>query len=267
MTTTTSKDGTRIAYDKAGQGPAVIFVDGALCYRASGPSAPVAALLKTHFTVLTYDRRGRGESGNTLPYAIEREVEDIDALIQEAGGSAMLCGVSSGAVLALDAASRLPGVVRVALYEAPFIVDDTHPPIPPDFLTRLQQAVAEDRRNDAVKMFLRLVGLPAFAVALMRFMPVWKTLTAVAHTLPYDVTIVEPNQQGRPLPAARWSAATMPTLAIDGGKSPLYMRNGMKALAAVLPHAMHRTLPGQTHMVNAKVVVPVLEEFFASARS
>src|ERR1700704_1928309 len=114
MTTTTSRDGTRIAFDKAGQGPAVIFVDGALCYRASGPSAAVAELLRERFTVFTYDRRGRGDSGNTLPYSVEREVEDVDALIQEAGGRAMLCGVSSGAVLSLEAASRLRGVARLA---------------------------------------------------------------------------------------------------------------------------------------------------------
>jgi pimeloyl-ACP methyl ester carboxylesterase len=260
--TTTSKDGTRIAFDRAGQGPAVIVVDGALCYRASGPSASVAGLLKERFTVYTYDRRGRGDSGDTAPYAIEREVEDIAALIAEAGGTACLCGVSSGAVLALDAASRLSGIPRLALYEAPFIVDDTRPPLPPDFQSRLNDAVAADRRSDAVTMFLKLVGVPGFGVAIMRLMPVWKKLTAVAHTLPYDISLVEPNQHGRPLSAARWSQATMPTLAIDGGKSPAYMRNGMRALASALPNATYRTLPGQTHMINAKALVPVLTEFF-----
>ena len=176
--TTTSKDGTRIAFDRAGQGPAVIFVDGALCYRASGPSASVAGLLKEHFTVYTYDRRGRGDSGDTAPYAIEREVDDIAALIAEAGGTAYLFGVSSGAVLALDAASRLTGISRLALYEAPFIVDDTRPPLPSEFRSRLKDAVAADRRSDAVAMFLKLVGVPGFGVAIMRLMPVWKTLTA-----------------------------------------------------------------------------------------
>ena len=266
MTTTTSKDGTRIAFDKAGQGPAVIFVDGALCYRASGPSAAVAELLKNHFTVFTYDRRGRGDSGNTLPYAVEREVEDIAALIQEAGGSAMLCGVSSGAVLSLEAASRLPGVTRLALYEAPFIVDDTHAPSQRTFgrvwSKRSPRTAAATRSRCSS-------GSSACRRSASRscgFMPVWKKLTAVAHTLPYDITIVEPNQHGKPLTSTRWSGATMPALAIDGGKSPAYMRNGMKALAAALPHATYRTLPGQTHMVNAKVVVPVLEEFFANGR-
>jgi pimeloyl-ACP methyl ester carboxylesterase len=262
MATATSKDGTRIAFSRAGQGEALIFVDGALCYRASGPSGPVAELLKEHCTVFTYDRRGRGESGNSLPYAVEREVEDIAALLGEAGGSAILFGVSSGAALALDAASCLPGVTKLVLYEAPFIVDDSHEPIPSDFLARLEEAVASDRRGDAVKMFLRLVGMPGFGIAMMRLLPVWKKLTAVAHTLSYDIQIVGPNQQGKPLPASRWSRATMPTLALDGGKSPVYMRNGMRALAGVLSNATYRTLPGQTHMVNAKVVVPVVADFF-----
>lgn len=260
----TSKDGTPIAFDRVGTGPAVIFVDGALCYRASGPSRPVAALLSTQFTVFTYDRRGRGDSANTAPYAIDREVEDLAALAGEAGGSAFVCGVSSGAVLALEAASRGVGVAKLALYEAPFIVDDTHPPIPPDFLARLNDAVASDRRGDAVRMFLTLVGLPAPFVALMRFLPVWKKLTAVAHTLPHDILLVQGYQQGRSLSAGQWSGATMATLALDGGKSPAYMRNGMRALARILPHAAYRTLPGQTHMINAKVLVPVLAEFFTA---
>jgi pimeloyl-ACP methyl ester carboxylesterase len=243
----------------------VIVVDGALCYRASGPSASLAALLTPHFTVFTYDRRGRGDSGNTAPYTIEREVEDIAALIDEAGGAACLAGVSSGAVLALDAASRLPGVTRLALYEAPFIVDDTHAPLPPDFLAQLRAAVASDRRGDAVSMFLKLVGVPAVGVAIMRLLPVWKKLTAVAHTLPNDIMLVEANQRGQPLTAARWHGVTVATLAMDGGKSPEYLRNGMRALAGVLPNATYRTLPGQTHMVNAKVVVPPIVEFFSRA--
>jgi len=266
MATIRSKDGTPIAYSQTGKGPSLIFVDGALCYRASGPSGPVAELLNEHCTVFTYDRRGRGESGNTLPYAIEREVEDIAALLREAGGSAILFGVSSGAALSLDAASQLPGVTKLVLYEAPFIVDDSHAPIPSDFLTRLEEAVASDRREDAVKMFLKLVGVPAFGITMMRFLPVWRKLTSVAHTLPYDIRIVEPNQQGRPLPASRWSLATMPALALDGGKSPVYMRNGMRALAGALSNATYRTLPGQTHMVKAKAVVPVVTEFLNVAR-
>jgi pimeloyl-ACP methyl ester carboxylesterase len=266
MDTVTSRDGTPIAFDRIGAGPAVIVVDGALCYRASGPSAPVARLLAEHFTVYTYDRRGRGDSGDAVePYSIDREVEDLVALINLAGGTAFLFGTSSGAVLALEAASRGAGVTKLALYEAPFIVDGSHPPLPPDFLARLKEAVRSDRRGDAVKMFLRLVGLPAIAVAVMRFLPVWSKLTAVAHTLPYDISVVGPYQQGRALPANQWSGATMATLAIDGGKSPGWIRNGMRALAGVLPNATYQTLPGQTHMVNAKIVVPELAAFFAGS--
>ena len=262
MHRTVSKDGTPIAFDRSGSGPALILVDGALCYRASGPSGPLAALLAQHFTVFTYDRRGRGDSGNTSPYAVEREVEDIDALIKEAGGNAFVYGVSSGAVLALEAARRGLAITRLALYEAPFIVDDTRPPIPADFLARLNEAIASGRRTDAVKAFMKLVGVPAVFVALMRFLPAWPKLTAVAHTLPYDITLVQDYERGTPLPAGQWAVATMPALVMDGGKSPAWMRNAMRALAGVLPNATYRTLPGQTHMLSAKAVTPPLVEFF-----
>ena len=258
-----SKDGTAIAFDQSGKGPPIILVDGALCYRAFGPSAAVAGLLAPHFTVFTYDRRGRGDSSDTAPYAVEREVEDIEALIKEAGGSAFVFGVSSGAALALEAASRLPGIPKVALYEAPFIVDDSRPPIPEGYLAQLNGLVSADRRGDAVRLFMKLVGVPAIFIAMMRLMPPWSKLKAVAHTLPYDITIVQDNQRGKPLPAGRWASITAPTLVVDGGKSPTWMRHGMRALADVLPHAKMRTLPGQTHMVKPKVLAPVLVEFFA----
>jgi pimeloyl-ACP methyl ester carboxylesterase len=259
-----SKDGTPIGFNRSGNGPAVILVDGALCYRASGPSGPLAALLAEHFTVLTYDRRGRGESGDTAPYAIEREVEDLEALInsREAGGSACVYGISSGAALALEAANRGVGITRLALYEAPFIVDDTRPPIPGDFMARLKEAVAADRRSDAVKMFMKLVGVPAVFIALMRFLPMWSTLKGVAHTLPYDIALVQDRERGEPLSAAEWAGARVPTLVMDGGKSPVWMRNAMRALANVLPNAEYRTLEGQTHMLKPKAVVPALVDFF-----
>ncbi len=177
-----SKDGTAIAFNRVGDGPPVILVDGALCYRAFGSSRPLAKLLAQHFTVFTYDRRGRGESGDTAPYAVEREVEDIEALVNEAGGAAFIWGISSGAVLALEATNRLTGIKKVALYEAPFIVDDSHPTTKDDWV-RINEAVAANRRKDAVKFFLKLVGLPVFFIALMRLMPVWSKLKAVAHTI------------------------------------------------------------------------------------
>jgi pimeloyl-ACP methyl ester carboxylesterase len=263
MNTVRSKDGTPIAFDRSGKGPAVIIVDGALCYRASGPSAPLAALLADRFTVFTYDRRGRGDSGDTAPYTVDREIEDLDAVIGEAGGTAFVYGISSGAALALDAASRGLPITKLALYESPCIVDDTHAALPADFLSRLQGLIAANRRSDAVKMFLKLVGVPAIGLLMMPLMPAWAKLKAVAHTLPYDITIVQDNQRGKPFPKERWARATMPVLAMDGSKSPPWMRNGMRALASVLPNATFRTLEGQDHMVKAPAIAPALTEFFA----
>jgi pimeloyl-ACP methyl ester carboxylesterase len=262
--TTTSQDGTRIAFERVGSGPPVVLVDGALCYRDFGPSRPLAAELAERFTVFTYDRRGRGESGDTPPYAVEREVEDIDALIREAGGSARLYGVSSGGVLALDAAARGLAIEKLAVYEAPFIVDDSRPPLSRDYVPRLEELVAADRRGDAVKLFMRQVGIPAIMIAVSRFMPAWSKLEAVAHTLAYDAATMGDTQAGKPLPVGRWAAVTIPTLVVVGGKSPGWMQRGMRELADLLPHARRRTLDGQTHMVKPKALAPVLDEFFAA---
>jgi pimeloyl-ACP methyl ester carboxylesterase len=265
MSKVTSKDGTSIAFDKIGQGPAIILVDGALCYRASGPNGPLAKLLAPHFTVFTYDRRGRGESGDTAPYAVEREIEDLDALINAAGGSVDVYGISSGAALALEAANRGFAIKKLVLYEAPFVVDDSRAPISEDYVAQMNKLIAADRRGDAVKLFMgKGVGLPAFVVAMMRFMPAWSTLKAVAHTLPYDTALTADKQRGQPLPANRWTAVTMPTLVMDGGKSPTWMRNAMKSLANILPNAKLRTLEGQTHMVKPEILAPVLAEFFGA---
>jgi pimeloyl-ACP methyl ester carboxylesterase len=257
-----SKDGTPIAFERSGSGPALILVDGALCYRAFGPMPQLAPLLARHFTVYTYDRRGRGESGDTPPYAVEREIEDIAALVEEAGGSAYVYGVSSGAALALEAANRIGGIAKLALYEAPFIVDATRPPVSADYWAQITASIAAERRADALKLFMKLVGMPGFLIALMRVMPAWSKLKAVAHTLAYDGAIIQDNQRGEPLPAGRWSSVTIPTLAVAGGKSPAWMRNAMLAVAEALPYAKHSTLAGQTHMVKPKVLAPMLVEFF-----
>ena len=264
MDKATSRDGTAIAFDRSGEGPPVILVDGALSYRASGPNGPLAALLDKRFTVFTYDRRGRGDSGDTAPYAVDREIEDLQALIDQAGGSAYVYGISSGAALAMEAAHRGLAIEKLALYEAPFVVDDTRPPVPEDYRERLDGLLASDRRGDAVRLFMsKGVRVPAIFVAMMRFMPAWSKLKAVAHTLPYDAAVMGDGQSGKPLPAGRWSSVTMPTLVVGGGKSPEWMRNGVKALADVLPNARHRTLEGQTHIVKPEALAPVLVEFFA----
>jgi pimeloyl-ACP methyl ester carboxylesterase len=227
-----------------------------------GQSGQLAELLVENFTVFRYDRRGRGASGDTAPYAVEREVEDIAALLSEAGGGAFVWGMSSGAVLALEAAARLGGIKKLALYEAPFIVDDSRSTTESDW-NRIGAAVAADRRSDAVKLFLKSVGVPGFVSALMPLMlPVWSKLKAIAHTLPYDGAIVRDNQRGKPLPASRWASVTIPALVMDGGKSPAWMRHANRSLATVLPTAQYRTLEGQTHMLRPQAHAPMLMEFF-----
>ena len=259
-----SADGTRIAYDVTGTGPAVVVVEGALCQRTMGTAKALVPLLSQDHAVFAYDRRGRGESGaGSAPYSVQREVEDLVAVLDAAGPEALVVGASSGAALVLEALRTGVPTGRVALYEAPFIVDDTHAPNDPDLGTRTQALVDAGRRGEAVKLFMSTVGVPAFGVMMMRLMPVWKKLCGVAHTLPNDYALVLRHQQGDPLPAGHLSTVTAPVLVVVGGKSPQYMKNAQAALAAALSHGTLRELPGQTHMVKGEATVPVLREFFA----
>lgn len=264
MNTVTSRDGTPIAFDRFGEGPALILVGGASSQRKD--ATPMAEYLapKLHFTIYSYDRRGRGDSGDTPPYAVEREVEDIAALIADAGGSAYVFGHSSGAVLALEAARLLGDAIpKLALYEPPFIVDDSRPPVPSDYVEHLNELIAAGRRGDALEyMMVRAVGMPAEMVAAMRSDPMWPGLEAVAHTLAYDGTIMGDTMRGNPAPLKRWTSVTTPTLVMDGGESPAFMHNGAQALVDVLPNAQRQTLAGQTHGAAPEVLAPVLEEFF-----
>ena len=260
-TTVLSKDGTPIAFQRIGSGPALLLIDGALCYRGMGETAALAGLLAPHLTVYTYDRRGRGESGNTLPYTVDRELEDIDALITAAGGRVSVWGMSSGAVLALDAARRNRGVDRVAVYEAPFIVDDSRHTTEDDW-RRIDAAVAAGRRAEAVKTFLQSVGTPWYILAPLRLLPTWSKLEAIAHTLPYDGAIVKDHQRGRPLTANGWATVTVPALVMAGTKSPGWMQHGNEALARVLPNADYRSLDGQTHMLQPQAHAGILRAFF-----
>jgi pimeloyl-ACP methyl ester carboxylesterase len=272
MNTVQSADGTAIAFTKAGQGPPLILVDGALCSRSFGPMPKLAAELVPHFTVYTYDRRGRGASGDTPPYAPDREVDDLEALAAVAGedavagevGTVCVHGTSSGAALALEAAKRVPAIARLAVYEPPFIVDGTRSPMPDDYLPELRQLVAEGRRGDAVKMFLRFVGTPAIFTAVMPLTPAWSKLKAAAPTLPYDITLLQDHQRGEPLTAAQWAGVKPPTLVAAGGKSPAWMTNATRALADALPDARYQTLPGQNHMVRPQAIAPVLTAFFSN---
>ena len=265
MTLVTSKDGTRIACDQRGSGPPVVLVDGAMCSRAFGPSAPLAKLLAPRFTVFSYDRRGRGDSGDTPPYSVQRELEDLAAVVDLAGGSAFVYGSSSGAALALRAAASGVRARKLVLHEPPYALDDSASPLLASYRGRIGELLAADRRGDAVALFLRVVGVPAFGVFMMRLLPnVWPKLKAVAHTLPYDFAQLG-DTPGQPLPRellAVMGAVAAPTLMVLGGKSPPWMARAVEAVASAIPGAKQRTVPGQNHAIAAKAIAPVLVEFF-----
>lgn len=260
MSQVISKDGTSIAYDKTGIGPAVLLVDGAMTYRAFfGLMGPLSAELSKHFTVYTYDRRGRGESTDTKPYAVEREIEDIEALIEEAGGSVYLFGISSGAVLALKAASKLSAnVAKLALYEAPLTFGNEAKQASAQYTRQLTELLEADRRGDAVALFMTTVGLSAEMIESMRQSPEWPIMMALAPTLAYDNAIMGDGS----LPVEAAKAATMPALVLDGSASPAFMHEAADALANAMPHAEWKTLEGQTHEVSPEVLAPVLVTFF-----
>lgn len=258
MRTALSADGTKIAFDQAGQGPPVILVVGAFNDRSTG--APLGKALESQLTVLNYDRRGRGASGDTQPYAIEREVEDLDALIREAGGAARVFGYSSGAILALEAAASGLNITKLALYDAPIMVGDDVPRPPKDMADQLAKLVASGRRGDAVELFqTRLVGIPEPVVAQMRHAPFRPALEAIAHTLVYDATLVGDLT----LHTARLRSIKAPTLVAYGGESPVFMGDAAKALAEALPDGRVSALAGQNHDIVPTALAPVLLEFFA----
>jgi pimeloyl-ACP methyl ester carboxylesterase len=262
MDTVSSPDGTTIAYDKVGEGPALIVVDGALSVHSSGGKSELAELLAPRFTVYGYDRRGRGHSGDTLPYAVDREIEDIQALVDRAGGSAFLYGHSSGGTLVMQAAVRLGGPIRrIAIYEPPHN-DDPDAQAPwAEYLTALGQLLADGRRGDAVALFLRFVGTPDEQVAGMRKAPFWPGMEAIAPTLAYDHAAVI---------GAHWSAPTdlaaqisVPALVIAGDASLPFMPHTAQVLSQAMPRGQLRMLAGQTHDVNPGVLAPVLVDFFS----
>jgi pimeloyl-ACP methyl ester carboxylesterase len=260
-----SKDGTTIAFDRYGEGLPIVLVGGALQQRAGDqPTVELAKLLAADFAVFHYDRRGRGDSGDAEPYEIRREIEDLAAVIGEAGGSACVFGNSSGGPLALDAAAAGLAVERLAVYEAPFVVDDSRPPVPDDYADQLRALLAEGRPGDLVELFMTAaIGVPGEVVAGMRQSPMWPGLEAVAHTLVYDAEIMKGTQRGEPLPAERWDPVAVPTLVIDGGASEGWMHAAADALAGTLPNGRRATLAGQTHAVDPNVLAPSLSSFFA----
>lgn len=255
----TSRDGTKIAYETAGRGKAVILVLGALNSRKSGSG--LAKLLAPRFTAISYDRRGRGDSTDTPPYSPRREVEDVAALIEAVGEPVCLYGHSSGAALAIEAAARLGNrVEKLAVYEAPYTLDAATRKAAKEYDRTLKKMLASGRDGDAVALFIRAVGVSDRQVQAIRRMPMWRGLERLAPTLAYDGEILG---EGHPLPASLLSRLTTPTLVMHGGAGARSMRDAAQSIAEAIPGAQLRTLAGQTHGVRPKALAPVLEEFFS----
>ena len=256
--TITSKDGTKIAYDKIGTGPVVILVLGALNSGKSG--SKLAKLLASRFTVVSYDRRGRGNSTDTKPYAPQREIEDITALIDEVGGSVYLYGHSSGAAIVLEAAIKLgKQIKKLAIYEAPYGLDDDSHKFAKVYNRQLKELLASGRNGDAVALFVRNVGVSEKQIQAMKLMPMWRGLEALAPTLAYDSDLLG---EGHSVPTALLARINTPTLVMHGGAGAPSLRDTAKAISEAVPHAQLLTLAGQTHGVSPKVIAPVLTEFF-----
>lgn len=261
-----SKDGTLIAFEQTGYGPVLILVSAALADRDG--ARPLARQLVSSFTVVNYDRRGRGKSGNTEPYATEREVEDLVALVNSTGGPVFLFGSSAGAVLALDAASRLgPKITKLFLYEPPFIVDSSRPPIPDTLVQEIKTSLSVNDRDEAVALFFgKGMGIPAPGITFMRWMlPAWSDMTRIAHTVPYDLALLAGTQSGQPLPADRWRQVAAPTLVAVGSRGEPFFHSGAKALADRLPATQYRPLEGLDHsavLMAPQKIATAIQEFF-----
>ena len=258
MESVTSRDGTTIAFDRLGEGPPVVLVCGGSVDRMA--DAAIAQELASDFTVLNYDRRGRGDSGDTPPYAIEREVEDIEAVIAAGGGSANLWGSSSGAVLAMIAAASGAPVTKLALWEPPFILDENARP-PADQVEQYERMIADGRRGDAAEYFMsKVVGMPPEFVADARTQPWWAAQEAIAHTLAYDARIMGDYS----IPTETAGAVKAPTIVLAGGADMPFMRASAEALADAIPDGEVRFLDGQGHNVDPTILAPALKEYFAS---
>jgi pimeloyl-ACP methyl ester carboxylesterase len=255
--TVTSRDGTSIAFDRLGTGPALVLVDGALCSRLFGPSEATAAALSADFTVYRYDRRGRGDSTDTPPYEVAREVEDLDALVAEAGGSAFAYGISSGAGLVLEAAASRVPLTRLALFEPPYTAEAGDAVQQEEDTQRMAQLLDAGRRGEAVELFFSWVGLPSEAVAQMRSSPVWPALEEIAPTIAYDNAVMGDGT----VPRERAARVTVPTLVIGGSLSSEELRRAAQEVASAIPQARYRTLEGQSHAAPPESLAPIITEF------
>jgi pimeloyl-ACP methyl ester carboxylesterase len=263
MKTVTSRDGTTIAYDQSGQGPVVVLVGGALQYRAFDQGlAQLVDLLEKHFTVIHYDRRGRGDSTDTKTYEMQREIEDLDAVIDAVGGSAFLYGISSGGALALEVAMALGDKVRkLAVYEIPYNDDENARAGWRQYTQKLMELVQADRKGDAVGHFMMLTGMPPEQLEAMRQNPMWPLWESIGLTLAYDAVVMGEDSS---VPAERARKLSVPTLIITGNQTYPFMLESAKTLAEAIPNARQHTLEGQSHEVSAEALAPVLIEFFKS---
>ncbi|MFG1624585.1 alpha/beta fold hydrolase [Kribbella sp. NPDC049227] len=263
MSTVRSADGTTIAFEAWGSGQPLIMIDGATAHRAVNPSnAEVAKLLSDEFRVYAYDRRGRGESTDTKPYAIQREIEDLAALIEDAGQPAIVFGWSSGSLLALDAAAAGLPITALALFEPPVVVDDGRPPLPSDYVEQLEAYVAAGDRGAAAELFMTAAAnMPPEFVAGVRQSPYWAPVEEIAHTISYDGRIMGTTMSGNPLPAERWAAVDVPVLVLHGDATAPWLITGAEAVAKHLPTARLLPVTGENHNAEPPVLAPVLRQF------
>jgi pimeloyl-ACP methyl ester carboxylesterase len=260
----TSPDGTDIAVESMGTGPALLLVDGAFCGRTFGPSRDLAKELANDFTVSFYDRRGRGDSGDTAPYSVEREVEDLAAVLAHIGGRPFVYAISSGAALALEGAAAGLPMERLATYEAPYTGISVVDGVQVDHRAHLESLLQRDERGAMVSYFLvRMVGAPRFVPIMLRLMPkIWKQQKAVAHTLPYEARVMNDFE----LPADRIARIDLPVLVMVGGKAGPAMAGAQQRIADTIRGARHEVLAGQTHQVSAAAIAGAVRGFFTASR-
>jgi pimeloyl-ACP methyl ester carboxylesterase len=259
-----SPDGTEIAVERTGTGPALLLVDGAFCGRTFGPSRALAKELANDFTVYFYDRRGRGDSGDTAPYSVQREIEDLAAVLAHIGGRPFVYAISSGAGLALEGAAAGLPIARLATYEAPYTGISVVDGVPVDHRAHLESLLQRDERGAMVSYFLvRMVGAPRFVPVMLRLMPkIWKQQKAVAHTLPYEAQVLNDFE----LPTDRIAKIDLPVLVMVGGKAAAPMADAQARVASTIPSARLEVLAGQTHQVSAGAIASRVRDFFGSAR-
>lgn len=261
-----STDGTRIAFDRRGSGPSVVLVDGALCNRSYGPMIGLPGLLADGFTVLSYDRRGRGDSGDRSGYAVEREIEDLGCLLADCDGPVSVFGHSAGGALALRAVAAGLPISRLALYEPPYGVgDEAHRNALREYPARLAYLLAAGRPEDAVELFLRLVDVPPEVIAMLRRTSRWAILRELAPTLAYDSAVLDQQRLAGALPLDLLARIDVPALVLAGGASSAAMRDTASRLSVAMPDAEYRTLHHQVHDVDPAVLAPVLADFFAGS--